>query len=162
MRVWAVVADAIGRLFRLKDQVDTGGLMVLVYLIVIAGIVTVGVGLVLFMVDPNIHSLFDGIWYAWVTMTHVGYGDVVPTSILGRLLAGLLILFGLGLFGLFTAVLSAALIGKEVGAVRGDVVRIERQTDGVASVEQQLLAELERIRGRLDALENRIAAGVQR
>ncbi|MDP3009144.1 MAG: ion channel [Methylococcales bacterium] len=31
-------------------------------------------------------------WSAWVTMTHVGFGDVVPTSFLGRLFSAGLIL----------------------------------------------------------------------
>ena len=75
----------------------------LLYLIVIAGLVTVTVGLLLDLVDPSIRSLLDGIWYAWVTMTNVGHGDVAPGSVLDRMLADLLFLLGLGLFALFTA-----------------------------------------------------------
>lgn len=159
MRFWRVVKEALGWLASLKNQADLGGLKVLIYLVVIAGLVTVGAGLILFLIDPNIHSPFDGLWYAWVTMTHVGYGDVVPTSMLGRLLAGLLILFGLGLFALFTAVFSAALIGKEFGAVQREVAQMERQTDGIVSVEDKILTELARIQQRLDELEKRIAFG---
>ena len=33
-------------------------------------------GLILYLLDPNIHSLFDGIWSAWVTMTLVAFSLV--------------------------------------------------------------------------------------
>src|SRR5450631_2864703 len=69
-------------LFKLKN---------LGYLVLLAVLVTLAAGLMLFLIDPNIHSPFDGIWSAWVTMTHVGFGDVVPISFFGRLLAAVLI-----------------------------------------------------------------------
>ena len=83
-------------------------------LLILALAVSVGAGLLLYILDANIHSLLDGIWSAWVTMTHVGFGDVVPTSFLGRVLSAALILFGLVLFSMFTALLSANLIGKNI------------------------------------------------
>ena len=76
------------------------------YILIIALVVTFIAGLLLYIIDSNIHSPLDGIWSAWVTMTHVGFGDVVPTSFFGRLLAAALILFGLAVFSLFTASLS--------------------------------------------------------
>lgn len=57
-------------------------------------------------------DLLDGIWYALVTVTTVGYGDVVPQSENGRLFGGFLILFGVVLFSLVTANISAFLIGS--------------------------------------------------
>ena len=85
----------------------------LLNLLILAFAVSVGAGTILYLLDANIHSLLDGIWSAWVTMTHVGFGDVVPTSFLGRILSAALILFGLVLFSLFTALLSVNLIGKK-------------------------------------------------
>ena len=87
------------------------------YLVLLAIMVTLAVGLILFLIDPNIKSPFDGIWSAWVTMTHVGFGDVVPVSFFGRLLAAGLILFGLVFFSLFTALVSVALIGRNMDAL---------------------------------------------
>lgn len=111
----------------------------LVYVLSLAVAVTVLFGLAVFIVDPNIHSLSDGVWYAWVTMTHVGYGDVVPTSLLGRLLASLLILFGLAVLALLTATFSSILIGRGMGDMARD--------------ESQILAEIKRLHERLDQLE---------
>jgi len=105
----------------------------------IAVLVTVLFGFAVFLVDPNVHSFSDGVWYAWVTITHVGYGDVVPTSFLGRALASLLILFGLAVLALLTATFSTILIGRDMG----DVARDERE----------ILAEIKRLHERLDRLE---------
>lgn len=111
------------------------------YGLMLASAVTLLFGLAVYLVDPNVRSLPDGVWYAWVTMTHVGYGDVVPTSFFGRLLASVLILFGLAVLALFTATFSAILIGRDVG--------------GLEKAEGQILAELKRLHERLDQLEAR-------
>lgn len=58
-------------------------------------------------IDPAINNIWDGMWWAWVTVTTVGYGDIVPVSGPGRILAGILMLIGMGLFSLFTANFSA-------------------------------------------------------
>lgn len=110
------------------------------YVLFLAVGVTVLFGLAVFLVDPNVRSLADGVWYAWVTMTHVGYGDVVPTSFVGRLLASVLILFGLAVLALLTATFSSILIGR---GMMGEVARDE----------SQILAELKRLHERLDQLE---------
>lgn len=125
----------------------------LIYLLLLAGLVTVMVGLLLYPVDPGIRSLFDGIWYAWVTMTHVGYGDVVPTSVVGRLLAALLILFGLGLFALFTAIFSAVLIGEGMGRVDRELGAVAKEAHSIEKEESRILNELQRLHERLDRLE---------
>ncbi|MDX1795108.1 MAG: potassium channel family protein [Hydrogenovibrio sp.] len=54
-----------------------------------------------------------GLWYALVTITTVGYGDVVPYTEHGRLFGAVLIIFGVVLFSLVTANISAFLIGSE-------------------------------------------------
>jgi len=130
----------------------------LIYLLVIAGLVTVVVGFILFMIDPNIRSLFDGIWYAWVTMTHVGYGDIVPASFVGRILAALLILFGLGLFALFTATFSAVLVGRGIGEVDREVTEVAKETRSIEQEESLILQELKRLHERLSRLEAKLEA----
>ncbi|MDD5033731.1 MAG: potassium channel family protein [Methylococcaceae bacterium] len=127
------------------------------YLVLLAALVTLIVGLILFLIDPNIQSPLDGIWSAWVTMTHVGFGDVVPTSFFGRLLAAGLILFGLALFSLFTALVSVALIGKNMDAFGIDVRRIEQEAGRVQTGEDRILDELARLHQRMEALEKQLS-----
>ena len=45
-------------------------------------------------------------WWAVVTLTTVGYGDVVPVTVFGRLTAALVMICGLGVFGLWTGILA--------------------------------------------------------
>ena len=142
-----------GDLFRSKH---------LTYLVLLAALVTLVVGLLLFLIDPNIKSPFDGIWSAWVTMTHVGFGDVVPVSFFGRLLATGLILFGLVLFSLFTAVVSVALIGRNIHALGRDISQSEQEDGRVQTGEDKVLDELARLHRRMEALERRLLSEADR
>jgi voltage-gated potassium channel len=51
-------------------------------------------------------SLPSTLWWAVVTLTTVGYGDVVPVTPLGRVVAALVMICGLGVFGLWTGILA--------------------------------------------------------
>lgn len=55
--------------------------------------------------DPNsnIKTAEDALWWAYVTITTVGYGDKYPVTTEGRIIAGILMTGGVGLFGTFTA-----------------------------------------------------------
>jgi voltage-gated potassium channel len=58
-------------------------------------------------VQPNnFDSVPAALWWAVVTLTTVGYGDVVPITPLGRLVAALVMICGLGVFGLWTGILA--------------------------------------------------------
>ena len=140
-------------LFKLKN---------LGYLVLLAVLVTLAVGLILFLIDPNINSPFYGIWSAWVTMTHVGFGDVVPTSFFGRLLAAGLILFGLVFFSLFTALVSVALIGRNMDALGVNMRQIEQGTNRIQTGEDRMLAELVRLHERMEALEKQLLSCTDR
>ena len=59
--------------------------------------------------DPNsnIKTAEDAIWWAYVTITTVGYGDKFPVTTEGRIIAAVLMTVGVGLFGTFTAFLAS-------------------------------------------------------
>ena len=59
--------------------------------------------------QPEVFSnLPSAMWWAVVTLTTTGYGDAVPITPLGRLVAGLIMICGLGVFGLWTGILATA------------------------------------------------------
>ncbi|WP_244896274.1 potassium channel family protein [Planomicrobium okeanokoites] len=55
------------------------------------------------LVEPVINTFPDALWWAIVTTTTVGYGDISPTTGLGRILAVVLMLVGIGIIGTFTS-----------------------------------------------------------
>jgi len=104
-------------------------------------------GVIVSRIDPSIGTVWDGMWWAWVTMATVGYGDVVPHNAAGRLFGSLLILFGVVLLSLLTANLAAFFIG-------GDVEKIEREEQEADRQLKEISARLERIERLLEEQPN--------
>lgn len=77
-------------------------------------------GIIITRLDPSMGNVWDGMWWAWATMSTVGYGDVVPHNASARLFGALLILFGVVLVSLLTANISAYLIGDAVKKVESE------------------------------------------
>jgi len=60
--------------------------------------------------NPSLSSFGDALWWAIVTTTTVGYGDITPQTGLARLVATVLMLMGIGLIAVLASSFSAALI----------------------------------------------------
>ena len=58
--------------------------------------------------DSQFQSVGSGVYWAIVTMTTVGYGDVVPQTELGRLLASVVMLLGFGIIAIPTGILTVS------------------------------------------------------
>jgi voltage-gated potassium channel len=58
-------------------------------------------------VNGNIKSAEDAIWWSYVTITTVGYGDKFPITTEGRIIGAILMTAGVGIFGTFTALVSS-------------------------------------------------------
>ena len=100
-------------------------------------------GIIVSRIDPSIGTVWDGMWWAWVTMSTVGYGDVVPHNAAGRLFGALLILFGVVLLSMLTANLAAFFIGS-------NVEKVERDKKAADHMLKDISARLERIERKLD------------
>ncbi len=99
-------------------------------------------GFLIAALDPAFEGPLDGIWWAWVTMTTVGYGDIVPSTNEGRLFGSLLILVGICMFSLLTASFSVFFIEKDEGEIaereRQNLNRITRLENRLENIEKQL------------------------
>jgi voltage-gated potassium channel len=69
--------------------------------------------------EANIHSLWDGLWWAMVTIGTVGYGDRYPVSVAGRLVGLLLIFSGVGLMSLLTATIASVFVERKIKEDKG-------------------------------------------
>ena len=79
-------------------------------------------GYLFYVSEPDVRNLGDGIWWALVTITTVGYGDITPVTTLGRVVASSLMLLGLGLIATITAIVSAKFIQNFVDHQTNDDV----------------------------------------
>lgn len=64
-------------------------------------------------------SFTSGIWWSIVTLTTVGYGDISPSTVEGRVLAVVIMFFGIGLLGILSASLATILISIKIKEHRG-------------------------------------------
>jgi len=63
--------------------------------------------------ESNIKTAGDAIWWAFVTITTVGYGDKFPVTGEGRVIAAFLMITGVALFGTFTGFIAAWFMGEK-------------------------------------------------
>ena len=65
-------------------------------------------------------SIPAAMWWAVVTLTTVGYGDLVPVTLAGRMLAAVIALLGIGLFALPAGIISAGMMEAQAGDAAND------------------------------------------
>ena len=87
-------------------------------------------------------TFWDGTWWAVTTVTTVGYGDVYPTSVGGRIVAIIVMLVGVG----FVAVLTAAVASFFVKSDRSD------ETSTITATLARIEADLAALKAQLEAL----------
>ncbi len=108
------VAEANG----LRDAFWQSRAKIVVFLFAVLILVTLS-GSLIFQLEaetnPNLNSIPDGIYWAIVTMTTVGYGDISPVTASGRLLSSLLILMGYSLIIVPTGLVSAEVVKATSG-----------------------------------------------
>jgi len=107
--------------------------------VVVTTVVVITVGAIaIFAVEggrnSNIKSLGDAFWWAIVTTTTVGYGDVSPTTSEGRLIAVALMVIGIGFIGVFTATVTSFFLdsgrrSNEDADIERRLARIETKLD---------------------------------
>ena len=99
-----------------------------------------GVYLVEGDVNPAVSSFGNALWWAVVTATTVGYGDVSPLSTEGRLIAVGLMLTGIGVIGTFTATVASFFLEPEAAQSQDVSARldaIERKLDRLLALEEE-------------------------
>jgi voltage-gated potassium channel len=83
----------------------------------------------------DFHSTWDGIWWAVTTVATVGYGDVVPHTVAGRIVAIVLMFAGIGFLSILTAAIASRFVQADAG------------TDGVRAALARIEAELAELKG---------------
>ncbi|MBN1835233.1 MAG: two pore domain potassium channel family protein, partial [Spirochaetales bacterium] len=92
-------------------------------LLFVALLVVLG-GLAVFLAETRLRSgvfprLFDSIWWAFVTITTVGYGDKVPTTVPGRILAILVMLMGIVAISTLSGTIASIFVDRKIREGKG-------------------------------------------
>lgn len=124
-----------------------GSNRILLYLAGITLTLSALAGLLMRWVEPEVFpTVGTGIWWAIVTFCTVGYGDVVPTSALGRFVASILMVFAITFITIVTALVTSALVTGE-----------QRRRQAAAEAEHPPVYEsLSRIEERLESIERKL------
>jgi voltage-gated potassium channel len=102
-------------------------------------------GVVERLVDPKTFpTVWRGMWWAIQTVTTVGYGDIVPQQTAGKVIAALLMIGGLALLSVVTALITSGFVS------RADSRRRAAEADPVMRKLDQLSGELRAIRAELE------------
>ena len=90
------------KLFRQLFHIAGADKVVYMYLLIFLGISSI-----LYLIEPEINTFFDSIWFCFATSTSIGYGDIVAISFLGRILSIILSIYSIGVVAIFTAVITS-------------------------------------------------------
>lgn len=115
-------------------------------------------------VGSNIDGIDDALWWAFVTATTVGYGDHTPVSSEGQVVAVLLMLLGVSVFGVLTANIAAFFIERaeepEREAEREEVEEVGRRLERIEALLASSLMPGDELGDRLSRIEE--ALGIDR
>ena len=108
----SAVARPFGNLLAFLRREHLFRLAVVIVVLIVAG----AGGLTWFEED---RPFPDAVWWAIVTLTTVGFGDIAPVSLGGRLIGVVLMFFGIGVLGMFTATIAGAFVEQRLRRERG-------------------------------------------
>ncbi len=125
LRATKILASLLMRR-RAQNTALAGGLLALLLVIFCS------IAMLHFEAEPesNIKSAEDAVWWAFATITTVGYGDRYPVTSEGRFVAAILMCAGVALFGTFSGFLAAWFIGPqdpEESGVREELTAIRQE-----------------------------------
>lgn len=113
------------------------------FVLVLAG----GAGLALLEPQTVRGEMVNGIFWALYTVTTVGYSDVTPATMWGRLIGVILMVTSVGLISTLAASITASFLGKEEGV---EIKELRKQTTRMEALLQELLAQRQGMPGELD------------
>ncbi|HUK93852.1 MAG TPA: potassium channel family protein [Gaiellaceae bacterium] len=124
---------------------------VLPFLIVAIALLSVATGVLARLIDRrDFHSFGDGVWWAIVTLGTVGYGDIVPHTVWGRVLGSVVIVCGVTFIAFLTATVTSLFVSVDQKETLAKVYELRDESD------EDTQAALRQIDERLAAMEAKL------
>jgi len=112
--------SSIGEVLRAKRRELVGSLFFVLILMLISSLLMYSVE---HDAQPDVFkNAFSGLWWAVATLTTVGYGDIYPVTVLGRILGALIAFSGIAALAIPTGIITAGLTEQ---IARGDGNEVE-------------------------------------
>lgn len=123
---------------RLSDFLHINGF---IYALYTAGILIFTSSVIMSHAEKQ--SFFDALWWSIVTCTTVGYGDISPSSAVGRVTAIILMIFGIGLISMLTSTITEFFTQKRIKAkVSDNSQELIDMINALDENQQKLIAEI--------------------
>jgi voltage-gated potassium channel len=144
----------LGRIFTLEARPLASVFIIFLMVLLLAGVA-------LYLLEragqpDQFGSLPLALWWAVTTLTTTGYGDAVPQTFFGRLIAGMVMISGLGVFGLWTGILATGFAAEHR---RREFIRnwdMVTRVPFLRNLDAPSIIELTRMLRRLDVAERSI------
>jgi voltage-gated potassium channel len=136
-------AVIVARALQAERRITSGDALRLAALLTVMMVVIAGAAQAAFA-SKDFGSLWDGIWWAVTTVTTVGYGDLYPTTVQGRLVGMAVMFFGIAFVSVLTASIAARFVQTEREPETNELLealkRLEADTiaDGLRQVNERL------------------------
>jgi voltage-gated potassium channel len=130
-------------------------------LLFISALVMFG-GIGIWLVEPEIGSIGDGVWWSLVTAATVGYGDIAPKTVPGRVVAAVMMIVGISTFGLVTSTVTTYFLQQQKPAnphLAAIVDQLHHWESLSATERRQLISMLQALAGEADATTAAVGRG---
>ena len=117
----------------------------------VTAFIAVSTGIIVRLIDrKDFHSIGDGIWWSIVTLATVGYGDIVPTTPWGRVIGGIVIVFGVTFLAILTATVTSLFVANEQHAAA------EQDRELMSRGEEEIIERLKKLDERVSTIETKL------
>lgn len=101
--------------------------------------------LLLWWIDPSLTTFWDAVWFGFMIVTTIGFGDFTVTSFLGRLITALLGIYGIVLIGFICGVGASYLFEKTRSLRQDSVSSMIWQLEHLDELDQEKLTRLSKM-----------------
>jgi voltage-gated potassium channel len=123
-------------------------------IVTVTALIVAASGVLMRVIDHREYSsVWLGLWWAIQTVTTVGYGDVTPRNVGGRVVATFVMLEGVALVAIVTALITSTFVERARREREGNVVEeVQKEEEETAARFDDLTARLDRLEAMLQQL----------